>query len=85
MKTFDLSIPKFKGTFGIDEKQIWITNIPVDTFFLPESLDCGDVAAILSKEDDSDLSDILECLKEELKKQNIKFTFTLKPGNYAHS
>ncbi len=55
-----------------------IDGIPFDEFHFPEDFGTDDVAKILAQEEFSDLGAVLECLKEELGKQKIKFTFTLK-------
>ena len=79
MKIFNLEINKTDlRSVLVNNRLVSIEGIQVDTFSFPESMDCDDVATILSKEDDSDLHDILTCLKHQLEKQNIKFTFTLK-------
>jgi hypothetical protein len=78
-KTFDLGIPKSNlDSVEMDKTDIILIGIKVDKFYLPDTMDCDDVAEILAKEDTSDLQDILECLKKKLEKQNIKFTFTIK-------
>jgi hypothetical protein len=76
MKTHYYHFPSHNGIEIKKDGSVVINALAMDGF--PETMNVDDVAELLAKEDDEDLSEILGSLKTKLLKYGFKFTFTLK-------
>jgi hypothetical protein len=78
-KKFDLYIEtKDCKSFEVTKEYVLVSGVEVESFMFPDTMDCDNVAEILSKEDEVDLQMILDSLKKKLHLRDCKFTFKLK-------